>query len=71
MPGKIKKMIDVIITQRSRGNRVLRETTRVKLILKGINPDHYTLESEDDPAILEKIENLAKELDVVLTHIDN
>lgn len=62
MPGKVKRMIDSIIEQRSRGDPVLLKTTKTKLMLKGINPDKFTLKSEDDPKILEKLNKLMKEL---------
>jgi len=62
MPGKVKRMIDSIIEQRSRGDPVLLKTTKTKLMLKGINPDRFTLKSEDDPKILEKLNKLMKEL---------
>lgn len=62
MPGKVKRMIDSIIEQRSRGDPVLLKTTKTKLMLKGINPDRFTLKSEDDPKVLEKLNKLMKEL---------
>lgn len=62
MPGKVKRMIDSIIEQRSRGDPILLKTTKTKLMLKGINPDKFTLKSEDDPRILEKLNKLMKEL---------
>ena len=61
MPGKVKRMIDSILEQRSRGDPILHKTTRTKLMLKGINPDKFTLKSEDDPAIIEKLNNIIRE----------
>jgi len=66
MAGQIKKMIDTIVDQRSRGQPLLVNTTRAKLFLKGINPDTYTVNSDDDPAVVEKVRLLAKEMGVNL-----
>ena len=62
MPGKVKRIIDSILKERSRGDPILIKTTKTKLMLKGINPDKYTLQSEDDPVIIEKLNKLMKEL---------
>lgn len=57
-------MIDAIIEKRSNGNPTIINTTRVKLRLKGISPDDYTVTSEDDPVIIEKLNSIAKEFGV-------
>lgn len=62
MAGKIKQMIDAIIEQRAKGNTMLEGVIRTKLMLKGVDPKKYTLQSDDDPAILGKLEALAKDL---------
>jgi len=56
MPGKIKEMIDTIISQRTRDNPRMASVIRTKLILKGIDPGRYTSQSDDDPAIIAKLE---------------
>jgi hypothetical protein len=61
MAGKIKVMIDAFVNQRAQGNTVLEGVVKIKLILKGIDPKLYTPESEDDPAIIAKLEELMKE----------
>jgi hypothetical protein len=61
MAGKIKLMIDAFVNQRAMGNSVLEGVVKIKLILKGIDPKIYTAESEDDPAIIAKLEELMKE----------
>lgn len=66
MAGKIKRMIDTLIEKRANGNQTIVNTTRAKLRLKGISPDNYTLTSEDDPAVIEKLNSLAKELGIIL-----
>jgi hypothetical protein len=59
-------MIDTIIEKRANGNQTIVNTTRAKLRLKGISPDNYTLTSEDDPVVIEKLNSLAKELGMSL-----
>jgi len=62
--GKIKKMIDTIIEEKAKGNQTLVNVTRTKLILKGINPDKFDANSEDNPEIIAKLRTLASELGV-------
>lgn len=66
MSGKIKKMIDTIIEQRSKGSPIIAGTVKIKLILKGINPDKFTIYSDDDPVIIKKLEQIAVDLGVDL-----
>lgn len=61
MAGRIKYMIDTLIEKRAHGNPTIINTTRTKLILKGISPNNYTWISDDDPVVIEKLNNLAKE----------
>jgi len=60
MAGKIKQQLDSLISEVSRGNPVLVNTTRTKLILRGIDPNKFSNDSPDDPVILEKIKNIAE-----------
>jgi len=62
MAGKIKLMIDSIIEQRAKDNPMLERVIKTKLILKGINPTKYTLQSDDDPVVLGKLEKMIREL---------
>ncbi len=64
MPGKIKKMIDTIIQQRSRGSSIIANTIKVKLILKGINPDVFTSQSDDNPLIIKRVEKIGRDFGV-------
>ena len=66
MAGKIKKMIDTIIDQRGKGLETLIATTKTKLILKGIKLDSYDTNSEDDPGVVEKLREIANDLNVVI-----
>jgi hypothetical protein len=64
MPGKIKAMIEAIVAERSQGSITLISTTRTKLLLKGINISSFTDTSPDDPAVITKLKEIAKELGV-------
>lgn len=62
LAGKIKEIIDTIIQERSKGNFAIREMTKAKFILKGINPDKFDSFTEDDPVIIDKLLSIAKQL---------
>jgi len=64
MAGKIKKLLDAIIEKRSQGNPTLASATRTKLILKGINPADFGPSTPDDPAVLQRVEKLARHVGV-------
>ena len=66
MAGKIKQLADAIIAARSQGKATLVVTTRTKLILKGVDPDQYTVDSPDDPAVIDKLKQVAAEMNVTL-----
>lgn len=66
MAGKIRRMIDRVIADRSGGNPTLASTTKAKLIFKGLNPDRFTLQSDDDPVVIERLTKFAAELGVKL-----
>lgn len=59
-------MIDKLILEKSKGNKVIENCTRTKLILKGIAVDKYTASSPDDSEVMEKITKIAKEFGVSL-----
>jgi len=62
MAGKIKQMIDTIITQRGKDNAMLAGILKTKLMLKGIDPSKFTAQSPDDPAVISKLEAILKEI---------
>lgn len=64
LEGRIKEIIDRIIQERSHGNPAIAEMTKAKLILKGLNPDKFGTSSPDDPAIIEKLYNIAKQFNI-------
>jgi len=66
MAGRIRRMIDMIIEQRAKGNALLIDTTKAKLIFKGLNPDGFTPTSPDDPILEARVRAVATELGVPL-----
>lgn len=64
MAGKIHTMIDRLIEQRSNGNGTVAAGVRVRLLLRGIDPDDYNTTSADDPDVIAKIEAMAAEFNV-------
>lgn len=64
MAGKIKVLIDTIIETRSKGDEALMSLTRTKLLCKGINPNSYSMQSEDDMNVIRKLEGIAYEIGV-------
>ncbi len=64
MAGQIKMLIDKIIRERSKGNETVALTTKTKIILKGINPNQWDENSPDDPAVIEKLKQVAKEFSI-------
>lgn len=62
MAGKIRQMIDAIINQRAKDNPMLERVIKTKLILKGINPNRYTPQSDDDPVVIVKLEKMMQDL---------
>ncbi len=61
MAGQIRKTIDRIISEKSRGNSVIASSIRTKMILKGISVDKFNMNSPDDPEILKKLQLVATE----------
>lgn len=51
-------MIDQIIDQRAKDNPMLERVIKTKLMLKGVNPKKYTMESPDDPVVIQKLERM-------------
>lgn len=66
MAGQIYNMIQSVIAQKSKGNAVIANTVRTKMYLKGIAIDKYTTVSPDDPAVVQKIREVAKEFGIVV-----
>jgi hypothetical protein len=62
--GKTKLILDSIITQRSGGDPNVAKMIRTKFILKGINPDAFSLDTPDDPNLVKRLKNLAAKMGV-------
>ncbi len=59
-------MIQEIITQKSKGNVIIANSIRTKMYLKGIAVEKYTATSPDDPAILQKVREIAREFGIMV-----
>ncbi|WP_319507756.1 hypothetical protein [uncultured Methanolobus sp.] len=69
MSGKIKKMIDQIIEKKSNNDNALVSSLNAKMCLKGVIPKKYDALSPDDPAIIDKLQNIAAEWGVSLAGV--
>jgi len=66
MSGQIRSLIDRLVSERSKGNATIAQTTKTKLTIKGINPDNYNTLSPDDPVVIARLKDIAKEMGVNL-----
>jgi len=66
MPGQIKKMIESYVQQMSKGNPIITSTVRSKLCMQGVIPNKYDDFSPDDPVIIKKLNDIAKESNIKL-----
>jgi len=66
LAGQIQRMIQTIITQKAKGNTIIASSIQTKMYLKGIAVDKFTAASPDDPAIMQKVREIAKEFGVVV-----
>jgi hypothetical protein len=57
--GRAKKLLDAIILKRSKGVGAIAKVIKIKMALKGINPDSLTPNTPDDPVLLKKLVDLA------------
>jgi hypothetical protein len=62
--GRVKRMLDTIVATRGRSNPLLIRTTRTKLILAGLNPSKFDASTPDDPALLARVRDVAREYGV-------
>ncbi len=60
MAGKIKVMIEELIQVRTKGNPHMIAPLKIKLIMKGIDPEIYNEASEDNPVVIQRLQNIAK-----------
>ena len=64
--GRIKQMIDKIVWERSKGNETIKKTTYAKLSLKGVSVEGYDSFSPDDPLVITRLQEIAREMGVNL-----
>lgn len=65
MAGKIHSMITTLIERRAQGDSVAAAGIRVRLLLRGIDSDDWGPTSEDDPAIIAKLEQMIAETETM------
>lgn len=66
MAGEIAKYIQLIIDRRSKGDSLVAQTTKTKLILKGFDPNRFGASTPDDPGLIAKIKQVAGEMGVAI-----
>ena len=66
MAGQVRALLDKIVSERAKGNRTIAMSTKTKLIIKGVNPDHWNARSPDDPDVLSKVRQIAQDFGVTL-----
>ena len=66
LAGQIYNIIQSVITQKSKGNQIIARSIKTKMILKGIAVDKYTPASPDDPTVVQKVKDTAKEFGLMV-----
>jgi len=64
MAGQAKKLIDLLVSEKAKGNRDIENFIRVKLSMKGIPVNTLTESSIDDLVVINKIKDVLKEFGV-------
>lgn len=62
MAGRVKELIDRLIEMRTKGDRGLVAPLKIKLIMKGVDPDLFDASSPDNPLVIQRIITIAKEM---------
>lgn len=62
MAGKVKELIDKLIDLRTNGDRALVAPMKIKLIMKGVDPDLFDTTSADNPVVIQRVITIAKEM---------
>ena len=66
MTGTIHRLITRLIDQRTGGRPNLAASIKIRLIMKGVDPDRYNEDSADDPAVIARLHIIAKDMSVDL-----
>lgn len=62
MAGKVKFLIDQLIDLRTKGDKGLVAPIKIKLIMKGVDPDMFDANSPDNPVVIQRLMTIAKEM---------
>ena len=62
MAGKIKILIERLIDLRTKGDQGLIAPMKIKLIMKGVDPDLFDENSPDNPMLIQRVHAIAKEM---------
>ncbi|MCD8138506.1 MAG: hypothetical protein LUE17_01785 [Planctomycetaceae bacterium] len=63
----MKVLIDQLIQLRTKGDRGLVAPLKIKLIMKGVDPDMFDSDSPDNPVVIQRLVTIAKEMGYDLT----
>ncbi len=66
--GRARMLIDELISKKANGDKFQESSIRIKLMLKGIIPQHITEETPDTEEMLEKIFQVAEQFKIELTN---
>jgi len=64
MAGQAKKLVDLLVSEKAKGNKDIENFIRVKLSMKGIPISTLTESQADDPVVINKIKDVLKEFGV-------
>ncbi|NMC75026.1 MAG: hypothetical protein GYA56_11835 [Geobacteraceae bacterium] len=62
MAGKLREMLDRVISKKVRDNPLIGNVIKAKLVLKGIDPNRLTPQADNDPVLIAKFQEVMKEL---------
>ena len=62
MAGKVRALIEQLIELRTKGQQGLVAPLKIKLIMKGVDPDLFDDSSPDNPVVIHRIITIAKEM---------
>ena len=62
MAGQIKILIEQLIDLRTKGEPALIAPLKIKLIMKGVDPDMFDASSPDNPVVIQRVVTIAKEM---------
>ena len=66
MAGTTHRLITRLIEQRTGGNPTLVPSIKIKLIMKGVDPDRHNENSPDDPVMIARLHAIAKDMSIKL-----